>query len=241
MHIAYWRNMKPWIVAAGTGLALALVACGQYDPPRAPEPPPLVAASAPTPRGGKDGTRRAYDAATAVYAHTDEEDVLSAHARVAASLTNDQILEITRTADVAEIEQAHLAHERSMDPRVQKLAATMMRDYVATETEGDALANKVELNPEKSPTSESLESETKDATRALKAETGLAFDAAYVDTQVREHRTVLDMLSRTLIPSSTDISLSAYLRDVRASVEAHLEDARDLQRAFREARSGSTK
>jgi putative membrane protein len=186
-------------------------------------------------------TRRSYDAPTAAVAPTDRSDVLLAHARIVAALTNDQILEVTRTADVAEIEQAHLAHERSKDPRIQKLAAAMMRDYVEAETKGDALANKVELNPAKSPESESLESETKDATRALKAETGVAFDAAYVDTQVREHRTVLDMLSRSLIPSSTDMSLSAYLRDIQASVTMHLGDARELQRAIREARSSSTK
>jgi putative membrane protein len=234
--------MKPW--PAELGALLALVACSPEAPPRSPDPQSVPVAGSTLreePSDGNDGTRRWHDAGAAVRVFADKSDIVSAHARIASALTNDQILEITRTADVAEIEQAHLAHERSKDPRVQKLAATMMRDYVEAETKGDALANKVELNPSKSPTSESLESETKDATRALKAETGFAFDAAYVDTQVREHRAVLDMLGRTLIPSSTDMSLSAYLNDIQASVTTHLEDARELQRALREARSSATK
>jgi predicted outer membrane protein len=152
-----------------------------------------------------------------------------ADAGIATGLTNDQILEVTRTADIGEIQQAHMAHERSKDPRVQKLAAMMMRDEVDAETKGDALANKADLNPDKSSVSESLEDDAKRAMSALKGESGLEFDKDYVDIQVRAHQVVLDMLNDNLIPRSTSPALSAYLHDVKASVSTHLQHAQELR------------
>jgi putative membrane protein len=145
-------------------------------------------------------------------------------------LSNDQILQVTRTANEGPIEQAELAHARSRDGRVQKLAAMMIRDHTEAENKGEALARKEALTPQPSPTSESLESDANGAMRSLKTETGTTFDKSYVDAQVRQHQAELDVLSDQLIPASTNPELTAYLHDVKASVSMHLEHARALRR-----------
>jgi putative membrane protein len=221
--------MEKTIRAIGVGLALALSACGQDEPPKTPEPAMAPQPFAPTVNQTDDnGASSAHDAGISPVA--DLNGAASRDAAIAIGLTNGQIIEVTRTANVGEIEQAHLAHKKSKDPRVQKLAAMMIRDHVEAQTKGDALARKAELNPEKSPVSESLENEAKGATQTLKAESGLEFDKAYVDMQVREHQEVLDTINDKLIPCSTNLELSAYLHDVQASVATHLEHARELQR-----------
>jgi putative membrane protein len=145
-----------------------------------------------------------------------------------ARLTNDQILEVTHTANDAEIAQAELAHAKSRDGRVQKLAAQMLRDHTEAENKGEALARKESLSREPSPQSIELEADAARATHSLRQQSGSQFDRSYLDVQVREHRAVLDLLGSTLIPSSTDPDVTAYLHDVKATVAEHLERARSL-------------
>jgi putative membrane protein len=146
-----------------------------------------------------------------------------------AVLTNEQILEVTRTAHEGEIQQARLAQSRSKSPRVQSLASMMLRDHKDAEKKGDALAAKDNLVPQPSETSDSLRTDADGFTQALKAEDGAGFDKQYVDTQVREHEAVLDTIDRKLMPSASNPEVKAYLEDLRVSVSSHLEHARKLQ------------
>ena len=61
---------------------------------------------------------------------------------------------------------------------------------------------------------------------------GTNFDASYVDTQVKEHQTVLDLLDQKLIPAAKSADVKAYLADVRPKIALHLQHARDLQKAM---------
>jgi putative membrane protein len=144
-------------------------------------------------------------------------------------LTNEQILQIARTANAEQIRQAELAHQRAKDRRVQKLAATLIRDRRVEENKGDAVARNGSLIGEPSPQSVKLEEDADRANTALRAQEGAEFDKSYVDAQVSEHQALLDMLTQTLIPSSTSSDLTGYLRDLKASDESELALARALR------------
>lgn len=238
--------MKTPLRILALGIGMSVSACGHDEPARAPVGYDSLAT--------RDLVTR--DAAAAAYAPADvpptAAPVVSAGvpalmdagaAVVAASgavpaaamdggsrLTNDQILQVTRTANGGEIAQAELAHTHSHDGRVLKLAAQMLRDHTEAENKGDALAHKEALSPEPSPASVKLETDASNATNALRQQAGAQFDKSYLDVQVREHQAVLDLLASTLIPSSTDSDLTAYLHDVKATVAEHLDHARALQR-----------
>jgi putative membrane protein len=230
--------MKTNINILWIGLGMAMVGCSHDAPPRSPQQPIAVSpATKPSPpHFSSANADLGADASTGV-AERNREALRDS----GTGLTNDQILEVTRTANIEEIQQAHVAHERSKDPRVQKLAAMMMRDEVEAETKGDALANEAALNPDQSSASASLEGASKRETLALKTEGGPEFDRGYVDVQVRAQQALLDLLRDELIPRSTSAGLSAYLHDIKASALTHLQHARDLQQELAGSDRNGTK
>jgi len=181
--------------------AMSLLACGRDEPPKTPDP-----ALAPS-------SGQAAPPSTAALARV---------------LTNDQILEVTHTANLGEIEQGRVAQSKSQDHRVQQLAAMMIRDHSEADAKGRAVAEKDGLTPLASSTSESLQNDADGATRNLKAQSTAGFDEDYVETQVHEHQAVLDTLDQKLIPDATNPEVKAYLGEVRAKVAAHLQHARAL-------------
>jgi putative membrane protein len=153
----------------------------------------------------------------------------------AQAMTDDQILEIVHVANTAEIDQAKLALSKTKDARVRALAQMMVRDHRQSDTKGAVVAKKDQLMRAPSPASESLTNDADGASQTLKAEAaGAGFDKDYVDTQVREHQSLLDSLDQKLIANAKSADLKAYLVEVRAAVAAHLEHAQDLQKQLQQ-------
>jgi putative membrane protein len=148
-------------------------------------------------------------------------------------LTDEQILQITHTANLGEIAQAKLARSKTHDARVRRLAAMMLKDHTAADDKGMAIAKQENLTPAPSATSTSIDGDVQSATGMLRAENGVAFDRGYVDTQVKEHQAVLDVIDQKLLPSAKDPDVKAFLTEVRTKVAMHLQHAQDLQNAMR--------
>jgi putative membrane protein len=147
-------------------------------------------------------------------------------------LTDEQILQITHTANLGEIAQAKLAQSKTRDARVRKLAAMMLKDHTAADAEGMAIAKRENLTPAPSATSTSIAGDVETATSTLRAENGVAFDKGYVDTQVKEHQAVLEVIDQKLLPSAKDPEVKAFLAEVRPKIAMHLQHAQDLQNAM---------
>lgn len=161
-------------------------------------------------------------------------DNASAPAESQPTLSDDQILGVTHTANAGEIEQGRLAMTKAHDARVKALAADMVKDHSAAQSQGASLATKAGLKPSPSPASDQLQSEAEGATRSLKSETGSDFDKSYVDTQVREHQAVLDVIDQKLLPNAKGADLKAYLQEVRTTVARHLDHAKGLQQELQQ-------
>jgi len=157
----------------------------------------------------------------------------AAEAQAVTPMTDDQILEITHTANTGEVDQAKIALSKTKDARVRKLAQMMVRDHLQSDSKGEVVAKKDHLTREASPASQSLANDADGATRTLKAEeAGMAFDKDYVQTQIREHQALLDSLDQKLIPAAKSADMKAYLAEVRAAVASHLEHAEDVQKGL---------
>ncbi len=153
----------------------------------------------------------------------------NAEAQPAIPLSNGQILQITHTANIGEIEQARLALSRSKDARVRSLAQMMVQDHSQADKKGMVLAKKENLERLPSATSESLESDAQSTTGTLRAEPAADFDKNYIDVQIREHQAVLDTIDQKLVVNATNPDLRAYLTEIRAAVASHLQHAQDVQ------------
>ena len=147
----------------------------------------------------------------------------------ASSMSDGQILQVTHVANTGEIDQGKLALVRSKDVRVRGFAQMMVHDHTQADTNGMILAKKESIERERSTTSEQLASDATSATVTLKADPAVEFDKSYVDTQVKEHQAVLDMLDQKLIVNATNHALKSYLAEVRTTVASHLRHAQELQ------------
>jgi predicted outer membrane protein len=225
--------MKCLFFAAALGVAELLTACAHDQAPTTTPTQALATSTGgPRPAGKTDETRvyiyanvpcAAGDAGSSMTASTMPE---STGAKDAASrLTDEQILQVTRTANTAEVAQAQLAHLKSRDTRVQRLAASTIRDQEQSDTQGAAIAKKEDFKPDPSPESTRLEAQTGGALRTLKVETGADFNRSYVDAQVQQSTTVLQLLDAKLIPESQAPDLRAYLQRMKARTEDHLDQA----------------
>jgi putative membrane protein len=151
-----------------------------------------------------------------------------------ARLTSGQIVEVVHAANLGEIEQGELAQAKARDPRVKELATTMVKDHTAADARAMALTRKESLDLAPTPLSTSLERDADASTSSLKAKTGVDFDVAYVDVQVREHQAVLDTIDQKLDPVARDPDVKAFLGEIRPTIAMHLQRAQELQKAMQE-------
>jgi putative membrane protein len=154
---------------------------------------------------------------------------LTAPVALAAGPTDPQIAAIVVTANKVDIDAGTLAKTKAHSADVKQFAQLMITDHTGVNKAATALVQKLNVTPEASPTSESLQKGGDDNLAALKKLSGAAFDKAYIDHEVAYHEAVIDAMDKTLIPSAQNAELKALLVKVRPAFVAHLDHAKKLQ------------
>jgi putative membrane protein len=211
---------------------LAVAACGNdrpantaTEPPAASDPGNASMEAGVSPTALEPGSA---SQTTASIAQPDTASTAEPKPGGAPDLSDGQVLQILHTANQGEIEQAKLAESKAKDARVKKLAAAMIKDHSEADRKAEKLAKKSD-GFSMSATSSSLESDAQNATADLKTQTGSDFDRDYVDTQIKEHQAVLDLIDQQLAPNAKGGDVKSFVTAVRAKVAMHLEHARELQ------------
>jgi predicted outer membrane protein len=65
--------------------------------------------------------------------------------------------------------------------------------------------------------------------RALDANSGAAYEKAYMDAMVKGHTDALAKFDDTLLPAATDENIKQHLTTTRATVARHLDKAKEIQ------------
>lgn len=163
-------------------------------------------------------------------AATKVEEPAPAPAPVAETITDGHILEVVKTANTGEIEQAKLAKTKSKDARVKKYADMMVKEHSDASAKTDALAKKAGIEPKSSTASSALATDAKETSTALSSQTGKEFDKAYIDAQVKAHQTVLETIEGKLLPAAQNADVKTHLESVRGKVTHHLAEAKEIQK-----------
>jgi putative membrane protein len=229
--VAERTYMRTTSIALSVVSILATLACGGPDQPaKTPDNAPM---STP-PTSGPDSSPMS-PAANPSAAPFDAAPVAATPSDTTPPaqplLSDEQILQVVHTANQGEIAQAKLAKGKAQDARVKKLAAMMIKDHSDADHKTMALAKKLN-GPAPSATSTSLESDAQNNTMTLESKSGADFDKGYVDTQVKEHQAVLDLIDQQLLPNAKDASVKTFVTDVRVKVAMHLHHAEELQAAM---------
>lgn len=158
-----------------------------------------------------------------------QEPMSTDQSQSTSQLNDSQILGIMATVDAGEIEQARLALQKANDPRVKQFATHMIDQHTDATQKIQTIASQHGLTPAASSTSTTLKQKSEKMLSSLNNTTSASFDATYMNGQIQQHQEVLDMLHSQLMPASRSDVVSAQLKAAHTMVQAHLNDARQLE------------
>jgi putative membrane protein len=75
--------------------------------------------------------------------------------------------------------------------------------------------------------------------KALKGQSGTAFDRAYAAEEVRYHQQVIDAINGTLLPAIKNQELRALVEKIAPAFQAHLAAAKHLEAELGEDHAGT--
>lgn len=148
------------------------------------------------------------------------------------TLNDAQIMEILTEANNADIANGKLAEKKGTNADVKGFAHRMIAEHQQSNDDGKALAKKLKISPQGSPTSESLKSSGKDTMKSLKDLKGAEFDQAYIKNEVALHQMVLDTIDNSLMPNAKNDELKALLTKTRPVIASHLDHAKKVEAAL---------
>jgi putative membrane protein len=150
-------------------------------------------------------------------------------ARGAETLNDSQILNTVIAANVEEVTLGRLALKKATQPKVRTFAKTMVEDHSSSLRKAQQIAKKLRISPQTSDSSEDKNDETRKKSENLSAKPGADFDRDYVEQMEESHRKLLEKLDRDLIAQTQSADLKSFLQATRATVEAHLNHAKELR------------
>jgi putative membrane protein len=159
----------------------------------------------------------------------DLPDESAVAAAPAGAPSDAQIAAIVLTANSADSATGALAETKATNAQVKDFARRMVVDHGAVNQQAVALAQRLGVTPEESPTSQALSQDGEQNMQALQGLDGSAFDRAYIDHELALHQQVLDALDKTLIPSAQNAELKDLLRQGRPIFMGHLDMAKQIQ------------
>jgi len=152
----------------------------------------------------------------------------------AGNRVNDaNIAALVLAANNADVAYAHIALAKAQDPRVKQFAETMINDHSAVNKAATDLVTRLGITPADNTASLDLRDKAEEIRDQLREQDGKDFDRAYLRNEIKYHEDVLEMVDKVLIPSAMNGDLRNLLTNVRPAFAAHLEHAKQLQKAVR--------
>jgi putative membrane protein len=147
-------------------------------------------------------------------------------------LTDSQIVEIVRVANVADIDGGKFAQKKATSKDVKNFAKEMVKDHTAANAKILAFAKSEHMVPQPNDTSTGMQKMTKVTSDHLSEVKPADFDREYILAEMTMHKEVLTSLDDDLIPSTKNARLKAILKDARKMVSNHLEKAKAINTAL---------
>jgi putative membrane protein len=139
------------------------------------------------------------------------------------SAADKAFLEKAAQGDMAEIQAAKLAQEKSQSDGVKQFAQKMIDDHTQNDDALDKLAQSKGVTPPTDPSA----TEQKQAS-ALENLTGAKFDRVYIRDQIKDHQMMLRLMQREA-SHGTDPELKTFAQQTAATVREHLTLAQQLK------------
>jgi putative membrane protein len=142
-----------------------------------------------------------------------------------------QLSAIVQAINLGEMQAAQLAENRATSPEVRRFARDMETEHRDMQSRANAVFSRSRMTPSENPVSARLKSEMQTELSSLQSMRGRDFDRGYIEAEVRDHNTVLELVDR-MIADARSPELKAELENMRPKVEAHLRKAESMQQTL---------
>ena len=138
--------------------------------------------------------------------------------------SGQEYVDLAGSSDLFEIESARLAIEKATRPELRELAQTLLAHHQRSTTQLTAAVREtgepLDMNPQLSP-------EQQARIQALRAASGAAFDALYLDQQMEAHERALTLAAAYASEGQVD-ALRGHASAMAAPIQDHLSRIRAL-------------
>lgn len=155
---------------------------------------------------------------------------------VAATLSSTEVVDVTTVFNLGEVARGEMARERAVNGEVKDYAARMVTDYRKV---NEGVLSAAEPRIATDPRARVRERHQRLITQDVQAQTGAAFDLAYMSAQVEAQAEEIATLERSLLPSvyaaaqtpstAPPAGLRGELEEMRAMVAQHLVEALQIE------------
>jgi len=152
----------------------------------------------------------------------------SAGKAATAPLTDPQIVDVLIAVNAGEVEQNTFAVTRAQAPEVRSTAQNFAAAHTEVLAEVEEVASQQSIAPEESPISKKLKKASKHTLGKLESADAAEFDTVFVQSQIKVHDQVLDIIDEQLLPAVRNPELRTLTQKNREAVAGHLEQLRSL-------------
>lgn len=142
-----------------------------------------------------------------------------------AGTTQADALAMLMTVNEHEIAVADQALGKNVTGAVRDFAQMMKTDHSKNLADTTRLGGAAST----SPAVDALKRKGESDERALDAQTGKAYEKAYIDAMVKGHTDALALIDNTLLPAATDANIRQHFTTTRTAVARHLERAKEIE------------
>lgn len=154
--------------------------------------------------------------------------VSAACAQAPDQLNDLEMTHVAVTADMIDIQYAHLALAFSTDPKVQAFAETMIRDHTAVNQAIAELAAKLGVQAQDNGMSQGLLEGAEKFKTELAQLRGKAFDLRYAENELGYHQTVNGIVRDAFIPNIENAEVKAAFEGALKIFQGHEMHAQEM-------------
>ncbi|HEY2804739.1 MAG TPA: DUF4142 domain-containing protein [Gemmatimonadales bacterium] len=149
------------------------------------------------------------------------------------TLTDAAIAGIVITDNTTDSSGGAFAAHRAHNAAVRTFAQRMVHDHGAANAAATALVHRMHMSVEDSKDAQDAREHSQHTMNDLASDSGRTFDRHYIDAEVKSHQDDLDNLDKKLIPHAQNNDLKQLLMRQRATVNSHLQQAKEIQGQLR--------
>jgi len=163
---------------------------------------------------------------------TDTSSMAASSTNAGGSWSDANILALLDEANVADSSEGAIAATKGTSAAVRNFGKQMISDHHKLRVQGEALAKKLNITPT-APADDNISSDAqKEMDNLNSTAKGKDFDKAYIDGQVDDHKTVLDLAVKAM-GQAQSTELKNLIQKATPTIRSHLDKAEAIQKALK--------